>query len=114
MVKAARIFCDRAEQESIQIDWNGCTDHLLILVIKIAFKDFAESDGEMNAARELVGFLSSSSQAEEILLSKQMPGSAVKCIQDVTTRWWSTYSMCARLLRLKPYFYLMEAEGVLP
>jgi hypothetical protein len=84
------------------------------LVTKIAFKDFAESDGGMNAARELVGFFSISSQAEEILLSKQMPGSAVKCIQDVTTRWWATYSMCARLLRLKPYFYLMEAEGVLP
>ena len=114
MVKAARIFCDRAEQESIQIDWHGCIDHLLNLITKIAFKNFAESDGEMNAARELVGFLRSSSQAEEILLSKQMPGSAVKCIQDVTTRWWATYSMCARLLRLKPYFYLMEAEGVLP
>jgi hypothetical protein len=114
MVKAARIFCDRAEQESIQIDWHGCIDHLLNLVTKIAFKNFAESDGAMNAARALVGFFSSSSQAEEILLSKQMPGLAVKCIQDVTTRWWSTYSMCARLLRLKPYFSLMEAEGVLP
>jgi len=114
MVKAAHIFCDGAEQESIQIDWHGCMDHLLNLVTKIAFKKFAESDGAMNAARELVGFLSSSSQAEEILFSKQMPGSAVKCIQDVTTRWWATYSMCARLLRLKPYYYLMEAEGVLP
>jgi hypothetical protein len=58
------------------------------LVTKIAFKDFAESDGAMNAARESVGFFSSSFQEEEILLSKQMPGLAVKCIQDVTTRWW--------------------------
>jgi len=113
MVKAARIFGERAEEESIKVDWHGCIDHLLNLVTKIAFKDSVESDGAMNAARELVGFFSSSSQAEEILLSKQMPGSAVKCIQDVTTRWWSTYSMCERLLRLRPYLLLMEAEGVL-
>jgi hypothetical protein len=113
MVKAARIFSQRALQESVQVSWHGCIDHLLNLITKIAFKDFAESDGAMNAARELVGHFSSSSQAEEILLSKQIPGSAVKCIQDVTTRWWSTYSMCERLMRLKPYFYLMEAEGLL-
>jgi hypothetical protein len=27
--------------------------------------------------------------------------------------WWSTFSMCKRLLCLKPYFALMEAEGTL-
>ena len=53
-------------------------------------------------------------QAEEILLSKQGNGTiAVKCIQDVTTRWWSTYSMCEWLLQLQPYFNLMEAKGLL-
>jgi hypothetical protein len=67
----------------------------------------------MNTVRELVGLFSSSSQAEEILLSKKIPGSAVKCIQDVTTRWWFTYSMCERLLHLRPYFSLMEAESQL-
>jgi hypothetical protein len=61
----------------VQVSWHGCIDHLLNLITKIAFKDFAESDGAMNAARELVGHFSSSSQAEEILLSKQIPGSAV-------------------------------------
>ncbi|MFN9980009.1 MAG: hypothetical protein ACK53Y_08860, partial [bacterium] len=59
------------------------------------------------------GHFSSSSQAEEILLSNQIPGSAVKCIQDVTTQWWSTYSMWERLLHLQPCFSLMEAEGQL-
>jgi len=68
----------------------------------------------MNAARELVGFCSTSSQAEEILLIKQMHILAVKYIQDVTTRWWSTYSMCATLLRLKPYFSLMKSKSILP
>jgi len=57
MVKATNIFCDRAEQESIQIDWHGCIDHLLNLVTKIALEDFAESDGAMNAAKELVKYL---------------------------------------------------------
>lgn len=113
MVKAARIFCSDARQEGAELSWHGCIDHLLNLVTKVAFKDFAESEGTMNKARELVGHFSSSSQAEEILLSKQIPGSAVKCIQDVTTRWWSTYSMCERLIRLQPYFSLMEAEGQL-
>jgi hypothetical protein len=82
-------------------------------VTKVAFKDFAKTEIAMHKARELVGHFSSSSQAKEILLSKQIPGSVVKCIQDVTTRWWSTYSMCERLIRLHSYFPLMEAEGQL-
>jgi hypothetical protein len=110
MVKAARIFCNDARQEGTELSWHGCIDHLLNLVTKVAFKDSAESDGAMNKAKELVGHFSSS-QAEEILLSKQIPGAAVKCIQDVTTRWRSTYSMCEQLMRLRPYFSLMEAEG---
>lgn len=67
----------------------------------------------MVAARALVGYFSSSSQAEQRLLSLQQTGKPVKCIQDVVTRWWSTYSMCQRLLRLKLYLDLMEAEGTL-
>jgi hypothetical protein len=35
------------------------------------------------------------------LLGKQVEGRAVKPIQDVTARWWSTYSMVDCLLRLK-------------
>ena len=67
----------------------------------------------MQQGNQLGSLVHLSRQKRFFLLSKQMPGSAVKCIQDVTTRWWLTYSMCARLLRLKPYFYLIEAEGVL-
>ncbi len=70
MVKAARIFCSNARQEGLELSWHGCIDHLLNLVTKVAFKDCPESDGAMNKARELVGHFSSSSQAEEILLSK--------------------------------------------
>ncbi len=68
-----------------------------------AFKDYAASQGAMMAARELVQHFKHSSQTEAILLGKQVAGRAVKPIQDVETRWWSTYSMCSRLKRLKPY-----------
>jgi hypothetical protein len=67
----------------------------------------------MKAARELVTSFKHSSQAEAILLGKQQAGRAVKPIQDVETRWWSTYSMCSHLKRLRPYLELMELEGTL-
>jgi hypothetical protein len=56
-------------------------------------------------------FFYSSSQATKKLLAKQVEGRDVKPIQDVTTRWWSTYSMCDWLLQLKIYFSLLENEG---
>jgi hypothetical protein len=52
----------------VQFSWHGCIDHLLNLITKIAFKDFAESDGAMNATRELVGHFSSSSPRCHYLL----------------------------------------------
>ena len=56
-------------------------------------------------------FFNSSSQAITKLLGKQVEGRAVKLIQDVTTRWSSTYVMCVQLLRLKMYLCLLESEG---
>jgi hypothetical protein len=70
-----------------------------------------ENEGAMSDARESVGHCSSSSQAEALLLSKQNPENAVKCIQDVKTFWWSTYSMCKCLLHLQPHFTLLKAGG---
>ncbi len=58
-----------------------------------------------------MNFFNSSSQATKKLLGKQVEGRAVKPIQDVTTRWWSTYTMCDRLLHLKIYLSLLENEG---
>ena len=55
MVKAARIFASKAQQAASEVSWHGCIDHLLNLITKVAFKDFDESDGAMNAARELIG-----------------------------------------------------------
>jgi predicted nucleic acid-binding Zn ribbon protein len=38
---------------------------------------------------------------------------AVKSIQDVATRWWSTWSICDQLIRLKAYLALLKKMGVL-
>jgi len=65
----------------------------------------------LKACRDIVTFFHSSSQAMEKLLSKQAQGKALKPIQDVATRWWSTYSMLIRLLRLMTYLQLLEEEG---
>jgi len=113
MVKAGCLFKTRSRACDGETQWHGCVDHILELVTKKAFVDLPQSAGAMSAARSLVGHFSSSPQAEAKLLSKQVQTRAVKCIQDVATRWWSTYSMCERLLRLRPYFSLMEAEGEL-
>ena len=54
-------------------------------------------------------------EATEILIQKQTGSRRqVCCIQDVVTRWWSTYSMCVRLIRLRPYFAAMTQENTLP
>ncbi len=88
---------------------------MLELVTGPAWKDNASSQGTMAKAQDLVGFFSSSSQAEKILLRLQAgPGRAVKCIQDVDTRHWSTYSMIERLLWLKIYFNVMVEQDNLP
>ena len=113
MCKAGRLIIQRSRANGGTTQWHGCIDHILELITKIAMKDYEGSEGTMAAARALVYHFSSSSQAEQRLLSLQQTGKPVKCIQDVVTRWWSTYSMCERLLRLKPYFDLMEAEGTL-
>ena len=113
MIKSGRLFKQNARQHNGALEWHGCIAHLLELVTGVVFDDYPASEGTMKAARELVGFFKHSSQAEAILLSKQVAGRAVKPIQDVETRWWSTHSMCSRLLKLKPYFDLMEVEGTL-
>ena len=73
--------------------------------------DLPESEGTMKLCRELVNFFNSSTQAVKKLHSKQVQGRELHLIQDVTTRWWSTYAMLQRLITLKPYLSLLENEG---
>jgi hypothetical protein len=79
----------------------------------LAFDDrnLPDSESAMKAARGIVEYFTKSTQATEKLLKMQpnvhLPlwqGSTqpVKLIQDVVTRWWSTYRMLRRLRELIP------------
>ena len=64
----------------------------------------------MKAARSLVGhFMTSTQSLEKLLEAQRNTGVAVplSVIQDIVTRWWSTYSMCQRLVVLKLYILLI-------
>lgn len=113
MVAAGRLFVQHSALANGKTAWHGCIDHQLELVTGIAFTDAPESIGAMSTCRSIVNFFNSSSQAMGKLLSKQPSGRAVKPIQDVATRWWSTFSMVERLIRLKTYLALLEEEGEL-
>jgi zinc finger BED domain-containing protein 1 (E3 SUMO-protein ligase ZBED1) len=66
----------------------------------------------MKKCRDLVGHFVMSSQATEILRIKQ-GANPVNVIQDVVTRWWSTYAMLERLKHLKIYIQMMVRENLL-
>ena len=67
----------------------------------------------------LVKVFTSSCQKEELLLKQQsqmvhyVNKNPVKAIQDVVTRWWSTYSMLTLLVYLKPAINSLKAENQL-
>ena len=68
----------------------------------------------MKACRSLVAHFSHSFQATKKLNDKQVDcPRQVGVLQDVSTRWWSTFTMTERLIHLKNYFDLMETEGSL-
>jgi hypothetical protein len=113
MIAAGRIFKGKSIEAGGATAWHGCIDHKLELITKLAFKDIPESLGTMAACRAIVTFFNSSTQATEKLKGKTKArlGVALTVIQDVMTRWWSTYSMCERLLRLKTVLTVMHLEG---
>jgi zinc finger BED domain-containing protein 1 (E3 SUMO-protein ligase ZBED1) len=94
-----------------------CVDHNLHLNAKIAFDDLnlPESENAMKAARAQVQFFNSSTQALDKLCNMQQtirPGTkSVKLIQDVQTRWWSTWKMLSRLNTLTPTIDALIASG---
>jgi zinc finger BED domain-containing protein 1 (E3 SUMO-protein ligase ZBED1) len=121
MVAAGRLLVTRSAELQGNTAWGPCVDHLLECTTGIAFEDTPNSLLVMNSCRKLCGYFSSSSQANDILLAlqtsyiqaQQSKERAVTVIQDVATRWWSTYSMCKRLRRLKIYFDMMVLQGSL-
>ena len=113
MIAAGRLFKENSIAGGGRTSWHGCIDHKLELVTKLAFKDTAESTGTMAACRAIVNFFNSSSQATEKLKeeTKARLEVALTVIQDVMTRWWSTFSMLERLLKLKNVLTVMHLEG---
>lgn len=91
-----------------------CVDHVMELTTGFAFH-LAEANNLMVRVRALIGHFSSSNQAMEALLSLQSRRDPSwrpkKVIQDVRTRWWSTYVAIERLIVLKPYLNILEVEG---
>lgn len=84
----------------------GCYGHRLNLVVKNALA-IPEVSKLVAKGRKLVTFFHSSSSSTDLLLKKQqllLPESARghKLIQDVPTRWNSTYLMLERLLEQTP------------
>ena len=92
-----------------------CVAHVIELTTKKVCKQ-AVLENVLKAARGLVGHFKGSALATEALLKKQenyftSNGSSEqpkRVIQDVATRWWSTYAMLDRLLELKPFFQMMQ------
>jgi len=118
-----------------------CADHVLQLTAKKAYLDswfnagpnhVTLNDDEilalnevhdldtMKKARRLVEHFSKSNQQLEKLKAQQknmdtyVGKQAVGVVIDVVTRWWSTYSMCERLIHLQPALAAMAVDNKLP
>ena len=98
----------------MEYDWMGCMAHQLELVTGLAFEGVGVKEA-VQQARALVGSIKGSSQhaqhVKEALIRLNMIVLAV--IQDVTTRWWSTWSMIARLLQLKRALQSLHRDELL-
>lgn len=86
-----------------------CVDHVLHLNAKLAYVDsnLPDSGNAMKTARSLVEYFTKSTQAMGKLLRQQAQNEhyagcvPLKPLQDVVTRWWSTYRMLSRLRYLR-------------
>jgi hypothetical protein len=103
-----------------------CTDHVLQLTAREVYEKDTFGEGfaiAVKKARDITNYLHNSSQAAAKLKEKQrdlayykdLGKEPVKALQDVCTRWWSTYDMIERLLYLQPavqtMFALKEVAG---
>jgi hypothetical protein len=96
------------------VEYGYCVDHVLNLITKKAF-DFGGSN-LMKKCRSLVQNFTSSSQLNDLLLDAQTTAGvscAVSVVQDVITRWWSTYAMLLRLWSLRTYLDGLERSKVI-
>ena len=99
-----------------------CIDHLFHNIAKLAFNDINIDKDEqlMKRCRDLCTKFTSSSQLLSALKDVQKnnetlyPGlkQALGVVQDVITRWWSTFNMIRRLRKLKPALNVLVSQGM--
>ncbi len=103
-------------QEQFNTPHHYCVDHVLELTTELAFKDanLPGCQGTMQAARALVGHFKHSSIAAELLRKTQAIlgiTTPLRLFEDVATRWWSTYKMIERLIKLKPSIEYVQSHN---
>jgi len=92
-----------------------CADHILHLT---ALKAFASDTciEPLKALKALVNFINSSPQSNAKLADCQKkisPGKRpLKMLNEVKTRWWSTYTMIQRAMRLQQALMMMKRNEV--
>lgn len=102
------------------IDHIYCTDHVLQLSAKLAYTENGDDVQPLVKLRNLVKFFNKSSQATELLKKQQQHmneiyhGKPKVMLQDVVTRWWSTYTMVERALEMKLAIQSMELAQQVP
>jgi hypothetical protein len=104
----------RLLMEEQGIHWHGCACHILDLISKGIFESPrlpTPLREILPACRDIVSFFHGSAQGTERLHRAQNTNIPLTLVQDVSTRWWSTYNMVSRLLQLKIYIRLVATEG---
>jgi len=102
------VMCDNAANmvkafADAEIPSVGCTLHTLQLAIHDCILDQRALSDALAGCRRLVGFFKHSSAASHRLteLQKELHSDVLRPIQDVSTRWNSTYYMLQRLPAIK-------------
>jgi hypothetical protein len=89
----------------IGLPWLGCFDHILELNTGIPFEN-DKTKAVLKVAREVIGqFLGSTQAAEKLEAMQKMvqpESNPVGVVQDVATRWWSTWKALNRINYLRP------------
>ena len=109
IVSCAALTTDNASNMSVAagiLDYRhvGCFAHTLQLAIEDGLK-VAQISKTLSVSRQLVGHFNHSVIATDGLLSKQEGPQKLKLIQDVQTRWNSSFLMLQRLLKLRVPIY---------
>ncbi|KAJ1483964.1 hypothetical protein T484DRAFT_2545595 [Baffinella frigidus] len=97
-------------------DWGMCASHRVESTVENALKMMVSLTMLIQGCCAVVGIFSQSRPMQIILREtcvflKMTP---LSVIQNVTTRWWSTYALLLRLLYLMPALKVMYAAGHFP